>query len=103
MKRTQGGQLTIRDVPGPVHSRLRETARREGRSLNAVAVEALRRGVGLGSEEERFSDLDDLAGTWQEDPAFDRAIAEMDRVDESCGSEDRGRHQPVPGLLRRGS
>jgi methionine aminopeptidase len=28
------------------------------------------------------TDLDDLAGTWIPDPGFDRAIAEMDIVDE---------------------
>jgi hypothetical protein len=27
-------------------------------------------------------DLDDLIGTWQEDPAFDAAIADFERVDE---------------------
>jgi hypothetical protein len=74
-------QLTIRKVPRTVGARLRERARREGRSLNAVAVEALTRGAGLGGSV-RFSDLDDLIGTWIADPAFDRAVAEMDTVDE---------------------
>jgi plasmid stability protein len=75
-------QLTLRRVPRAVGARLRERARREGRSLNAVAVEALVRGAGLGTEPVRSSDLDDLAGTWVADPAFDRALAEMDAVDE---------------------
>jgi hypothetical protein len=44
-------------------------------------VEALARGAGLGEEPVRYSDLDDLAGTWTPDPAFDRAIAQMDTVD----------------------
>ncbi len=77
-------QLTIRQVPKAVGARLRERARREGRSLNAVAVEALTRGAGLGEEPVRYSDLDDLAGTWAPDPAFDRAIAHMDAVDEEA-------------------
>ena len=75
-------QLTIRQVPRTVGARLRERARREGRSLNSVAVEALTRGAGLGGQPLLYSDLDDLAGTWIADPAFDRAIAEMDIVDE---------------------
>ena len=75
-------QLTIRQVPKIVGARLRERAQREGRSLNAVAVEALTRGAGLGGESIRFSDLDDLPGTWVADSAFDRAVAEMDIVDE---------------------
>jgi hypothetical protein len=28
-------------------------------------------------------DLDALAGTWEDDPEFDRAIADQDRVDEA--------------------
>jgi hypothetical protein len=66
-----------------VSARLREQARREGkRSLNAVAVEALVRGAGLADEPVLCSDLDDLAGTWISVPAFDRAVVEMDRIDE---------------------
>jgi hypothetical protein len=61
---------------------LRQLARQEGRSINAVAVEALARGIGLTEEEQVFTDLDDLSGTWVADPGFDRAIAEMDKVDE---------------------
>ncbi len=82
MERKEVEQLTIRQVPKIVGARLRERARREGRSINAVAVEALARGAGFGGESVRFSDLDDLAGTWVADDAFDRAIAEMDTVDE---------------------
>ncbi len=82
MRRKNVEQLTIRHVPKGVGARLRERARREGRSLNAVAVEALIQGVGLGDEPVRFTDMDDLAGTWAADQAFDRAVAEMDVVDE---------------------
>jgi plasmid stability protein len=66
MKKRGGDQLTIRAVPRRVGARLRERARQEGRSLTTAA---------------RFTDLDDLAGTWVDDPVFDRAIAEMDVVD----------------------
>ena len=82
MKTDEMEQLTIRQVPKMVGARLRELARREGRSLNSVAVEALTRGAGLGGQPLRYSDLDDLAGTWVADPAFDQAITEMDVVDE---------------------
>jgi len=84
MTRKDVEQLTIRQVPRSVGARLRERARREGRSLNAVAVEALTRGAGLGEEPLRYADLDDLAGKWVADPAFDRALAEMDTVDEEA-------------------
>ena len=74
--------MTIRQVPREVGKRLRQRALQEGKSLNTVAVEALIRGAGLGDDPVLSSDLDDLAGTWVRDPAFDRAVAEMDQVDE---------------------
>ena len=82
MIKRQSEQYTIRGVPARVGTRLRERARAEGRSLNSVAVEALARGLGVGDVEVRYTDLDDLAGTWVPDPEFDRVVAEMDRVDE---------------------
>jgi hypothetical protein len=83
MKEKQVEQYTIRGVPRRVGARLRERARKEGRSLNSVAVDALARGLGLDAEVCRYADLDDLADTWIEDPEFDRAIADMDRIDEA--------------------
>jgi hypothetical protein len=35
----------------------------------------------LTGETVRHSDLDDLVGTWVDDPEFDRALEEMDQVD----------------------
>ena len=58
-------------------------ARAQGKSLNAIAIEALIRGAGLGETPVRARDLGDIAGTWQEDEEFDRAIADQDRVDEA--------------------
>jgi hypothetical protein len=82
MDKRQFEQLTIRGVPRQLGARLREKARQERRSLNAVAVEALARCSGLGDAEVRYTDLDDLAGTWVKDLAFDKAVADMDRIDE---------------------
>ena len=74
-------QYTIRDVPASVDAALRRKARAEGMSLNAVALEVLEKGLGLEAEPV-FEDLDHLAGSWQEDPAFDRAVAEFEKIDE---------------------
>lgn len=52
------------------------------KSLNAVAIEALIRGAGLSEAPVRMRDLSDIAFTWQEDPEFDQAVAEQDRIDE---------------------
>ena len=75
-------QYTLRDIPSPVDSELRRRARAEGKSLNTVVIEALIRGTGLSGTPVRHRDLGDIAGTWQEDPEFDQAIAEQDQIDE---------------------
>jgi len=74
-------QYTLRDIPPALDRALRERARQEGKSLNQVAREALKRGVGLPEENQVTDDLDCLAGTWQDDLAFDEAIRQQDTVD----------------------
>ena len=76
-------QYTIRRVSERLDDELRRRARREGRSLNTVAMAALLAGVGFSEEEIEFHDLDDLAGTWVPDPEFDKALEAQDRVDEA--------------------
>ena len=75
-------QYTIRAVPEEIDRALRQRARREARSLNAVVIDALARGLALDAEPARHTDLDHLIGTWQDDPDFDRAVAEFERIDE---------------------
>ena len=74
-------QYTIRRVPARLDRELRRQAREEQRSLNEMTLRALERGLGLAEEDQRHHDLDDLAGTWVDDPEFDRAIEAMDQVD----------------------
>lgn len=75
-------QYTIRNVPSYLDAALRVSARDQGKSLNEVAIEALARGFGLSDTRVRQRDLSDIAGSWRRDPAFDRAIAAQDTVDE---------------------
>jgi len=75
-------QYTIRNVPETVDSALRKAAQTQGKSLNEIAIEALTRGAGLTGETLRQRDLEDIAGTLREDPAFDRAMATQDAIDE---------------------
>lgn len=75
-------QYTIRNVPDRLDAALRRAAREKGKSLNDVAVEALARGAGVVEQRCRQRDLTDIAGSWREDPAFDKAIAAQDTVDE---------------------
>ncbi len=62
-------------------ARIRERAARERKSLNKTVLEALEIGLGNSGDRVRHADLDDLARTWVDDPEFERAIEEMDRVD----------------------
>jgi Inner centromere protein, ARK binding region len=74
-------QLTIRKVPLAVERALRRRAKQEDMSLNQVALEALARGAGVTAERVKQRDLDDVVGTWAEDPAFEAALEEQRRID----------------------
>lgn len=74
-------QYTFRGIPPSLDTALRERARKEGKSLNQVAVEALADGLGLSGVRKARRSVDDIAGTWERDAAVDKAIAEQDRVD----------------------
>jgi hypothetical protein len=75
-------QYTIRGIPPAVDVALRERARAAGKSLNDVAIEALAQGVGVIGAIRKRRNLDDIAGSWKTDKAFDDAIAAQDQVDE---------------------
>jgi antitoxin FitA-like protein len=75
-------QYTLRNVPATLDRALRRRARDAGKSLNEVVVDALARGVGLGEESVRVRSVDDIQGSWQEDPEFDEAISDQHRIDE---------------------
>jgi len=75
-------QYTVRNVSDRMDMRLRETATEYGVSLNTAALSALSRGLGMEMESVAYHDLDDLIGTWVQDDEYDKAMAEMDRVDE---------------------
>ena len=69
-------QYTIRSIPEAVDRAVRHRARREDKSINAVVVEALARGLDLEAGSAEHADLDHLIGIWQEDPAFERVDAD---------------------------
>jgi hypothetical protein len=66
----------------PHRDRDRWRVRRESKSLDAVVIDALARGLALNAAPARHTDLDPLIGTWQDDPDFDRAVAEFERIDD---------------------
>ena len=76
-------QYTVRGVSRNLDDRVREEARRYDVSMNAMLLDALARGLGAGAEPVENNDMDDLAGTWIEDDAFDEAVAAFQSVDEA--------------------
>jgi len=72
-------QYTIRSVPASVDALLRDKARRQDKSLNQVALEALSGGAGI---QERYEDLDGFFGSWVTDAAVDKALKDQRRIDE---------------------
>lgn len=75
-------QYTIRNISGRADQKLREQAATYGVSLNQAALDALERGLNLSTEQVVHHDLDDLIGTWVEDPAFDDALQSMQSIDQ---------------------
>lgn len=78
---TVGMQYTLRNIPREVDKALRRKAKREGKSLNEIAVEALSDGAGVGREPSKNHQLDFAIGTWVEDPEFDKIMEEQRRID----------------------
>jgi hypothetical protein len=58
---------------------LRRKARQRGISLNQLLVQELSL-AGGGAGGRRYRHLKDLGGRWQDDPEFDRILAEQRRV-----------------------
>ena len=75
-------RYTIRKVPRNVDEALRRRAKQAGKSLNQVLLESLRESAGVSEETARYNDLDDLAGTWKNDKAFEEAIRSFEKIDQ---------------------
>ena len=82
MKSKHKIQYTIRGISKQLNEVLRHKAKQEGKSLNRTIIEVIKRGLGFTKEEVHNHDMDDLIDTWVEDSEFDKAIAEMHRIDE---------------------
>lgn len=82
MKKKPSIQYTIRQVPEEVDAKLRELAVKEECSLNGLVLNALSSAAGATDAPLVFHDLDSLAGSWVDDPAFDQAMSAFERADE---------------------
>jgi hypothetical protein len=71
----------MRRVPPALDTAIRQRARREGKSLNEVALSALAAGLGVDGTRLVKRDMSDIVGTWRRDAATEAALAAQDRVD----------------------
>ena len=76
--------LTIRGCDDNLSKILKRESRKSGTSVNRLVLETLiNTFIGNGKKQERYNDLDSLAGTWTEDEAaeFDKAIEDFEIID----------------------
>jgi len=74
-------QYTTRGIPPALDVAIRQRARREGKSLNEVALAALAQGLGFDRGRVVRRDVSDIVGTWKRDAALEAALLAQDRVD----------------------
>lgn len=94
--------ISLRGLDDPTLSRIKTNARRRKVSVNRLIVETLREHYAAGDQ--RFDDLDALAGVWSsaEAAAFETAVAPFAEIDASLW--DRAKKAPVrksPAVRRR--
>ncbi len=77
----EGMQYTLRNLPPQVDAAIRDQGRREQRSINDVALEALQRAFGLTPQVGPRRDLSQLYGRQVDDPAVDQALDHQRQVD----------------------
>ena len=73
-------QYTLRNVSKQVDRSLRAKAKAEGKSLNAIALELIERGLGLAKKPKVYHDLDHLFGANSFEPEVLKAIQDADVV-----------------------
>ena len=78
--------MTLRGIDEPLAQTLKELARNQGISLNALALRLIREASGIDKRKRTVVhyDLDTLAGTWckEDEVAFHAAIHPLETIDE---------------------
>ena len=62
--------ITIRGIDPNVDTRLKQTALEQGKSVNQLILEIIRKSLGMEKEKtfsREYSDLDDLFGQWNDE------------------------------------
>jgi plasmid stability protein len=83
---TKSASMTVRGIDERISSALKDKARRDGVSVNALTLRIIREGLGLERKKRKavYDDLDYLAGTWSDKDVsdFEQATAVFEIVDE---------------------
>lgn len=78
--------ITIRGIDDITAKRLKDLAKKEGLSINALVLKILRQALGVEKKKRAiiYTDLDELAGTWTEEEyqAFLKNIEPFEQIDE---------------------
>lgn len=78
--------MTLRGIDDTMAAALKDKARQEEISVNAMLLRILKESLGIDKKKRTavYSDLDHLAGTWsaQESEDFIRATAVFEQIDE---------------------
>ena len=78
--------MTLRGIDERIAAVLKEKARKEGSSVNALMLRLLKESLGIDKKKRGvvYDDLDHLAGTWSKKDAaeFERATSVFEKVDE---------------------
>ena len=79
--------MTIRGLDDLTINALKEKAKKEGSSVNAVLVKLIREELGINKKKRTvvYNDLDHLAGTWSDKDykEFLQATADFAKIDEN--------------------
>jgi len=77
--------MTLRGIDDRIAAVLKEKARKEGTSVNALMLRLLKESLGIEKKKRGvvYDDLDYLAGTWSKKDAaeFERATSVFEKVD----------------------
>lgn len=78
--------MTLRGIDADLSLALKEMAKNQGVSLNALALRLIREATGLEKRKRTivYHDLDNLAGTWskEDEAVFKTATSSLESIDE---------------------
>lgn len=85
--------MTLRGIDETLAQTLKELARKQGVSLNTLALRLIREATGIDKRKRTLvhNDLDTLAGTWskEDEVSFQEATRPLESIDEELWTQER--------------